>query len=89
MGVLVKNATWQLQEAKNRLSELVQLACTKGAQTITKHGKAVVVVMRVEDAPNGKRKKTLADHFRACPAPGLSDVVGARSRETGRTIRLG
>ena len=37
--------TLQLQEAKNRLSELVEQAMTTGAQVITKHGRPAVVVL--------------------------------------------
>lgn len=35
---------WKLADAKNRLSELVTLAATKGPQTIRRHDTAVVVV---------------------------------------------
>ena len=40
--------TWQLQEAKNRLSELVRAAQDRGPQTITVRGKDAVVVMSAE-----------------------------------------
>lgn len=36
---------WQLQEAKARLSELVNRATSDGPQHITLHGKPVVVVL--------------------------------------------
>jgi prevent-host-death family protein len=36
---------WQLQQAKNRLSEVVDLALEEGPQTVTRHGKEVVVVV--------------------------------------------
>ncbi len=36
---------WQLQEAKNRLSEVVDLALSEGPQTVTRHGKEVVVIV--------------------------------------------
>ncbi len=38
---------WPLQEAKNRLSELIQRAETEGPQTITRHGTPVAVVAPV------------------------------------------
>jgi prevent-host-death family protein len=42
-------ATWQLQHAKNRFSELVDAALRRGPQEVTRHGKpAVVVVSKVE-----------------------------------------
>lgn len=38
-------ATWQLQEAKNRFSEVVELAMQQGPQTVTKHGREAVVIL--------------------------------------------
>ena len=35
---------WQLQDAKARFGELVQKAIDDGPQTVTRHGKAAVVV---------------------------------------------
>ena len=37
--------TWQLQEAKNKLSELIDRALSEGPQVITRHGVRVVVVI--------------------------------------------
>lgn len=39
------DTTWQLQTAKNRLSELVDAALAGGTQIITRHGKPVVKVV--------------------------------------------
>ena len=36
--------TWNLAEAKNRLTEVVNLALTEGPQTITRRNDTVVVV---------------------------------------------
>jgi antitoxin Phd len=41
-------STWQLQEAKNRLSEVVQFSISDGPQTITLHGKPSAVVLSFE-----------------------------------------
>lgn len=38
---------WQLQEAKNRLSEVINAAEHDGPQTITRHGQPVVLVVPV------------------------------------------
>jgi len=40
--------TWNLAEAKNRLSEVVNLALSKGPQTITRRKDAVVVISAAE-----------------------------------------
>lgn len=39
---------WQVQEAKQRFSELVERACADGPQVVTKHGRPVVVVIDVD-----------------------------------------
>ena len=40
---------WQLQEAKNRLSEVVRLAQSDGPQTITVRGEDAVVVVSASE----------------------------------------
>lgn len=40
---------WQLQEAKNKFSNLVERAQHEGPQVVTKHGKEAVVVLSAED----------------------------------------
>jgi prevent-host-death family protein len=40
---------WQLQEAKQRFSELVRKAAQEGPQTVTRRGEEVVVVVPVEE----------------------------------------
>ena len=40
---------WQLQDAKNRLSELVRKAREEGPQVITLHGRDAVVVMSANE----------------------------------------
>jgi antitoxin Phd len=37
--------TWQLQEAKQKFSELVERALEEGPQVVTRHGQEVVVVV--------------------------------------------
>ncbi len=71
MKVEAKKSTWQLQEAKNAFSEVVNRALTEGAQTITKHGKDVVVVLSQEEfrrlAPERHKPFDLLGHLLACP----------------------
>lgn len=43
------SATWQLQHAKNRFSQLVEAALRKGPQEVTRHGKPAVVVVSKEE----------------------------------------
>ncbi|MGI8728681.1 MAG: type II toxin-antitoxin system prevent-host-death family antitoxin [Solirubrobacteraceae bacterium] len=40
---------WQVQEAKQRFSELIRRTCDEGPQVVTRHGEEVVVVVSAED----------------------------------------
>jgi antitoxin Phd len=59
--------SWSIQDAKNKLSELVDTATTGDPQLITKHGKPVAVVMSAERYDQLAPKETLADILRDCP----------------------
>ena len=79
---------WQLQEAKNRLSELVRKARDEGPQIITVHGEDAVVIMAAEQYGKLRRRKgSLVDFFRKSPLAGV-DLTLTRSQDTGRRIDL-
>ena len=40
---------WQLQEAKNKFSKVVEKAKHEGPQIVTKHGKESVVVISIDE----------------------------------------
>lgn len=40
---------WQVQEAKNKLSEVIGRARSEGPQIITRHGREVVVMISIEE----------------------------------------
>lgn len=42
-------AIWQVQEAKTRLSELIEEAHSKGPQIITRHGAERAVLLSIEE----------------------------------------
>jgi prevent-host-death family protein len=66
------NAVWQIQDAKNKLSEVITRALTQGPQVITKHGeKTVVVVSYAEYEKLRKSQGKLSDFFRASPLAGV------------------
>ena len=44
------SAIWQVQEAKNHFSEVIDRALREGPQTVTRHGKPVVRVVAVTEA---------------------------------------
>ncbi len=84
----MSTATWQLQEAKNRLSEVVRKARSEGPQVITLHGAAAAVVVSAQDYDRMSRPKgKLVDFFRSSPLVGIKLNL-TRSRDTGRKIDL-
>ncbi len=84
----MSTARWQLQEAKNRLSEVVRKARSEGPQVITLHGSAAVVVVSAQDYGRMSRPKgKLVDFFRSSPLVGIKLNL-TRSRDAGRKIDL-
>jgi prevent-host-death family protein len=84
----VSEAKWQLQEAKNRLSEVVRKAQNEGPQVITLHGSDAAVVVSAKDYHRlARRKGKLVDFFRKSPLVGI-ELDLTRSRDTGRRIDL-
>lgn len=63
-------STWPLQDAKNRLSELLETVHKNGAQTITRHGKPIAVVVSAETYARLQPQEKLADILRDCPVKG-------------------
>jgi antitoxin Phd len=79
---------WQLQEAKNRLSEVVRKAQKDGPQVITVHGADAAVVVAIDQFRKlSPRNGTLVEFFRRSPLVGVELDI-ARSRESGRRVSL-
>ncbi len=71
-------SVWQVQEAKNRFSELIEAALAQGPQVVTRHGKPVVQIVPIEAAntpPARHKAKTFEEHLLALrdipPGPDL------------------
>ena len=79
---------WQLQEAKNRLSEVVKAAKTKGPQIITVRGKEEVAVVSIEELRRLKHsgKRSSKNGWDRAPKASLEIE---RSRDVGREVDLG
>jgi prevent-host-death family protein len=75
--------SWQLQDAKQQFSRLVERARTDGPQVVTRNGKEVAVVLGVEDyrrlgdaaikryspkAQPSTRSTSPSERYRACGA---------------------
>lgn len=79
---------WQLQQAKNRLSEVVKAAESKGPQVITVRGKDAAVIVSVRDYQRMRGKgKPLGDLLWESPLRG-SKLKIERSKELGRKVEL-
>lgn len=82
------DALWQLQEAKNRFSEVVNKAITEGPQTVTRHGEEVVVILSKADYNRLKKSKTsLLEFFRQSPLVGV-ELDLERDQSLPRDINL-
>ena len=81
--------TWQMQEAKARLSELVKLAESEGPQDITLHGRSVAVVLsRSAFESLSGNKKSLVEFLRESPLYGLEDIDFERDKSVTREVEL-
>ncbi len=82
------SGTWQLQEAKNRLSQVVDEARRGTPQTITLRGEPAAVVVSFEQYSELARPRTpLSDFFRTSPLRGV-ELDLKRRRDAGREIEL-
>ncbi len=86
--------SWQVQEAKNRFSEVIEQALRHGPQVVTRHGKPVVHVVSVADSAATTRPTDdgFATYLLSAPhVPEESDpVLQAPPRRTRKSpVRLG
>jgi prevent-host-death family protein len=82
---------WQLQDAKNRLSELVRRATDEGPQTVTVHGKRDPVLLSAAAYDRLTRPTASFTDFLLSEPDWPDDLVHTindRSRDTGRTVDL-
>jgi len=84
-------ASWQIQTAKARFSEVFRLARTEGPQRITRQGKEGVVMISEEQyerlTVKSRRPKSLVQFFRDSPLVGV-ELDLERDRDTGRDVDL-
>jgi antitoxin Phd len=80
-------AAWQLQEAKTRLSEVIEQANSKGPQIITRHGRERAVILSVAEYRSlTAHRPNLRDYLLG--GPKVDDFEIKRTRDTGRKIAL-
>jgi antitoxin Phd len=78
--------TWQLQEAKSRFSELVDLTLSEGPQLVTRRGAEAVVVIAAPEYRKLLGASSLLAVLNNAPRGEALDVE--RSREPVREIAL-
>jgi antitoxin Phd len=79
---------WQLQEAKNKFSEVVNEALSKGPQYVTRRGEQVVVILATREYQRLlKAKPTLSEFFRRSPLVGI-DLDLERDHSYPRDVDL-
>ena len=79
---------WQLQDAKNKFSNLVDKAQHNGPQVVTKHGTDAVVVLSIDEYKKLIKPQTnLVKFFQTSPLA-KKDLDLTRSKETPRDIEL-
>ena len=80
---IYEKKTWQLQEAKNSFSEVVNEAVAHGPQIITRHGEETAVVISFADYKKkigGDKSKSLYKILRSFPKDTKIDL--ARDKAT-------
>ncbi len=78
---------WQLQDAKNRFSNLVEKAQHAGPQIVTKHGKDAVVVISMDEYKKlTKPKINLVKFFQSSPLAS-TELDLTRNKENPRDIK--
>ena len=71
---------WQVQEAKQRFSEVLRAAATGEPQIVTKHGEAVAVVLDIAHYRLLRGESvSFMDYLHAAPTAGADFEVDRRS----------
>lgn len=79
---------WQLQEAKNKLSRVLEQARSTGPQIITVRGKETAVVLSIEDYRKlAPKTENLADFLMNSPLKG-SGIAIEREQDLERDLEL-
>lgn len=85
--MMMKNH-WQLQEAKNKFSNIVEKAQNSGPQIVTKHGKDAVVIVSIDEYKKiTKPKNNLVKFFQKSPLA-KEELEITRNKDISRDIQL-
>jgi prevent-host-death family protein len=76
---------WQVQEAKQRFSELVRRTLEEGPQVVTRHGEEVVVVVAADEYRRSQEARPSFVEF-LMSGPDFDQLDLTRSQELPREI---
>ncbi|MEP6814960.1 MAG: type II toxin-antitoxin system Phd/YefM family antitoxin [Marmoricola sp.] len=81
---------WQLQEAKQRFSELIRAVERDGPQVVSRHGKEVAIVIDIDEyrrlKPGAAEAVSFKEFLRS--APSFDDLHLERSTELVRAVDI-
>ena len=80
--------SWQLQEAKNQFSTVVDKALTDGYQVVTRHAQPVVVVMSIAEFRKLQPRAQPLSRFLADSPLGDLGALPPRARDVPRPVAL-
>ncbi len=64
--------TWQIQDAKNKFSQVIGEALKNGPQIVTKHGEATAVILSVQDFKKLQQNRSnITEFFQSSPLVGV------------------
>lgn len=78
---------WQLQEAKQRFSEVVRRAVEDGPQVVTRHGEEVVVIVSAKEFRRLRRGRPRFKQFLRF-GPDISVLEIPRRKDLPRKVEL-
>jgi len=74
------SAVWQVQQAKNHFSEVIDRALSEGPQTVTRHGKPVVRVVAVQEEAEHRADDGFLEFLLSMPkVEGFAELIGERT----------
>jgi prevent-host-death family protein len=83
-----RKKAWQIQEAKAKFSELIDVVQKEGMQTITKNGEEVAVLLSKDKFEEMREHKNdLVDFFKKAPFSDI-DLQIERSKDLPREFEL-
>lgn len=83
--------SWKLEDAKNRFSQVVREAQSRGPQRVTRNGRDAVVIVSADEYDRLVAPTSLVDFFRSSPlaeAMAEGELELERDRDTGRDVLL-